>query len=299
MCSIWKNGHQPTLSVEFMKQSLGRNQPSLSEVIDLSITGGEPFLRKDIIELSQTILSFLPKIQIVFINTNGSMPERVAEYAKAISAISPKTIISVSIDGDKDIHKSVRGVDAYDKAIKTLKMVNELGLHNVSAMISTTIVQPENAMAVLSHIQQTADELNCDYTFRVAEISSSYYKNDDYAARPFTETDIAALEKFILKHKPNDPFLPYVLEHMRSKTNVLMIDEKGVNHCLAGDAFIFVQADGTIRPCIYSQRSIGQLSEGIHPARPDDLGKHEPCPCCTECTVYPMLLANGMEHTKI
>lgn len=42
-----------------------------------------------------------------------------------------------------------------------------------------------------------------------------------------------------------------------------MVDEEGTNHCLAGEAFIFVQADGLIRPCIYSQRSIGNLEEGV------------------------------------
>lgn len=299
MCSIWKNEQQPVLSVEFMREALGRSQPSLSEVIDLSLTGGEPFLRKDIVNLTQVILDFLPKIQILFINTNASMPQRVVEYAAAVSKMSPKTIISVSLDGDRDIHRKIRGVDAYDKAIETLRLVNGLGLPNVSAMISTTITEPDDATRILHHVQEVADKLKCDYTFRVADISSSYYRNNDFVRGPFTKRDISELESFILKHKPDDPFLPYVIEHMRTKKNRLMIDSQGINNCLAGDAFIFVQADGVIRPCIYSQRSIGNLERGIHPQRPDDLGKHEPCPCCTECTVYPMLLAKGMEHTKI
>lgn len=299
MCSIWKNGQQPVLSLEFMREALGRSQPSLSEVIDLSLTGGEPFLRKDIIKLTQAILHFLPKIQILFINTNGSMPKRVVEYAVAVSRMSPKTIISVSLDGGRDVHKRIRGVDSYDKAIETLRLVNGLGLPNVSAMISTTITEPEEATLILHHVQEVADKLKCDYTFRVADISSSYYRNNDFVRGPFSERDISKLEEFISRYKPDDPFLPYVIEHMRTKRNRLMIDSQGTNHCLAGEAFIFVQADGVIRPCIYSLRSMGSLEQGIHPQRPTDLGKHEPCPCCTECTVYPMLLAKGVEHTKI
>lgn len=86
------------------------------------------------------------RFKILFINTNGSMPNRVVQYAKAISGMAPKTIISVSIDGDRETHKTVRGVDADNKAIATIKAVNNLALPNVSAMISTTITSPDTAL---------------------------------------------------------------------------------------------------------------------------------------------------------
>jgi hypothetical protein len=60
--------------------------------------------------------------------------------------------------------------------------------------------------------------------------------------------------------------------------------------CRAGELFGFINGQGEARPCIYSHRILGSVAAPKQVFLPiADLGAHEPCPCMTECTVYPML----------
>jgi len=69
------------------------------------LTGGEPFLRPDVVKMADKIF---PQVTII---SNGTLK-------------MPKDIqrrILVSIDGPKEIHNKIRGVNCFDKIIKNIK----------------------------------------------------------------------------------------------------------------------------------------------------------------------------------
>lgn len=288
MCNIWENDVVDTLTAEEISRHLAAPRSELESVVELSLTGGEPFMRRDLAEVTHAIVEHLPALETLFVNTNGTYPKRTSSYAKVISGIVPHLTICVSIDGDRETHRVVRGVDSWDLCVKTIEGVNGLGLPNVSCLISTTLLGGAEAVPILDSIRTLADEHACDFTFRFASVSTHYYGNEAYTVVDVTAEQVDEIARFVQEHKPDDVYLPVLMEHLRTGSNRVMIGPGGENRCRAGDVFLFVQADGVVRPCIYSTREMGSLSEGLRGRRLVDLGDHEPCPCCTECTVYPM-----------
>ncbi len=84
----------------------------------LKITGGEPFLRSDIID----ILRYASTKVLTDISTNASLLTK--EKVKLLNQLKLK-MIHVSLDGLKDDHESVRGKNTFSPTIKGLEYLKE------------------------------------------------------------------------------------------------------------------------------------------------------------------------------
>jgi len=101
----------------------------LKEIIAVGINGGEPFLKHDLVDYVDRILT-LPKLKSLFIISNGILTEKITEKLSVIySKCKEKNIrftVTFSIDGYRGVHDKIRGVQgAFDKTIKTIKTVQE------------------------------------------------------------------------------------------------------------------------------------------------------------------------------
>lgn len=88
-------------------------------VYHVSLTGGEPLLRKDIFEIIKKLKS---KNIIVYIQTNGTLINE--EISKKLSEIliPGVDIVQISLDGfNKETHEKIRGENTYDLAIQGIK----------------------------------------------------------------------------------------------------------------------------------------------------------------------------------
>lgn len=94
-------------------------------ILELTITGGEPFLRNDIVDILKYIKDNTS--MILTIQTNGILLNE-----DVISDISDflenDDRIQVSLDGTKEIHDSIRGEGTWEKAIKSLHILCEKGV---------------------------------------------------------------------------------------------------------------------------------------------------------------------------
>ena len=97
----------------------------------INITGGEPFVRKDIWK----ILDFFKENNKYFdfgILTNGSLLNE--ETVRKLKGYNPK-MVQVSLDGSKKTHDKIRGENSYNEVIKALKLLRK---HNIKALVSFT-----------------------------------------------------------------------------------------------------------------------------------------------------------------
>lgn len=278
-CFIWKNKNHHDLSPNDLELLLER----FPETEDISLTGGEPFLKPDLLEIIKAVVNKGKHLKMMFINTNGTLPERVKEVMSGFSF--PNTYLSVSLEGPEEVHNKLRGVRSYISVLKTLE---HSGLYR--KVISTTLQRDNSTIPNMVFLMDCAKKFDADLTFRFAS-SGPYYKNESSPPTIATPDQVNQVMKFMKNYRTDNFFEMYDLFLKTGSAPIMKND--GVIRCKAGELFITVNAEGQIYPCIFSSRSIGNIRDGIRAF--NDRGKYEPCPCFTECTIYPMLNHGGKE----
>ncbi|CAK0773382.1 conserved hypothetical protein [Gammaproteobacteria bacterium] len=104
-------------------QEIGRE---VGPLFWLDIAGGEPFLRKDLIDI---ISSF--QAEVVTIPTNAFMVERTVAMAMRLKeAIKSELTIAISVDGLKETHDRIRKAGSWDRLWTTYGQLRKIkGLH--------------------------------------------------------------------------------------------------------------------------------------------------------------------------
>ena len=92
-----------------------------NSIVWLSLSGGEPFLRKDLVAICQIAVKRIPSLSLISIPTNGLLEKDIIRGIKAILQLPIKNIfLNFSLDGPSDIHNYLRGVpNAFSKTWKT------------------------------------------------------------------------------------------------------------------------------------------------------------------------------------
>lgn len=103
----------------------------INEKGHINITGGEPFIRKDIFQLLDFFL--INRDLFTFgILTNGSY--LTEEVVFKLKKYNPR-IIQVSLDGEKKVHDLIRGNGSYNEAISAIKLLSK---YKIRAIVSFT-----------------------------------------------------------------------------------------------------------------------------------------------------------------
>jgi radical SAM protein with 4Fe4S-binding SPASM domain len=119
-----RDNNTPVLSlaeIEQMASSLGR-------LLWLAFSGGEIFLREDLVEVVD-IFYARNKPALILLPTNGMMPEVICRKTAAILDNCPRSVVTVklSLDGPEPIHDTLRGVDgAYQRTLETYTLLKGL-----------------------------------------------------------------------------------------------------------------------------------------------------------------------------
>jgi SynChlorMet cassette radical SAM/SPASM protein ScmE len=93
-------------------------------VMDITISGGEPFMRKDIKELIQGIVK--NRMRFSMLSNGALITEELAQFLKETKRCSS---VQVSMDGaTAEIHDASRGKGAYDGAIRGIKNLQNAGI---------------------------------------------------------------------------------------------------------------------------------------------------------------------------
>jgi MoaA/NifB/PqqE/SkfB family radical SAM enzyme len=121
-------------------ESLSRQFGKLYNVL---ISGGEPFLRKDLADICELFYRN-SNVEKIAIPTNGFVPNATYSATKKIldTLHNIKLEINLSIDGPEDVHDGIRGVKgSFNRAIESCKLLLDLKerYRNLKCFVSTTI----------------------------------------------------------------------------------------------------------------------------------------------------------------
>ena len=282
ICNIWKTtDFSDELSLSQIKELFSK--PYFQDLDTISITGGEPFLRKDLTEIIKLAKNILPKLKRIFLNTNATIIEPVLDVCKLCTSLFSETILSISLDGTETVHNSLRGINNYKNVLLLIDRASSIKGLKVS--LSMTISKGNCSYDELQHVHKLAQKYNTMFSFRFADMSKTYYKNEDIDLS-LSEEKKHIVSKYISENGLDNEFLAVLKEYIETKKVPFIVDENGCNHCLAGKEFIFIHPNGSVSPCLYSSQKINIDSK---PPQEVELGKFERCPCCTDCAIYPIL----------
>jgi len=96
----------------------------------INITGGEPFVKEDIIDLLKRIRSY-NDLQFAILSNGMQLPD---DELKELAMLKPK-FIQLSLEGDKSTNDNIRGQGSYDQVKKALVAYRKM---KIPVMISFT-----------------------------------------------------------------------------------------------------------------------------------------------------------------
>ena len=128
-----------------------------------NITGGEPFIRTDLIDIVRELST---KSDRIVISTNGFFTDRIVELCKAF----PKVGIRISIEGLEQTNNEIRGIqDGFNRGYSTLQALVGMGMKDVGFGMT---VQDRNAPDLVP-LYRLSDELGME--FATASLHNSFY----------------------------------------------------------------------------------------------------------------------------
>jgi len=188
MCDVWRN---PTKPGEEITAKELEKLPSGFRFIN--VTGGEPFVRRDISEIIEVLR---PKTKRIVISTNGFFTDRIVELCKSY----PDLGIRISIEGLPKTNDTIRGIpDGFDRVLRTLLTLRRMGVRDIGFGMT---LQDMNCKDLIP-LYELSNAL--DYEFATATLHNSHY---------FHKLDNRIIDKEGVSHE----FSKLIVELLKSKS---------------------------------------------------------------------------------
>ncbi len=248
MCDIWEH---PTDS---KKEITAKELEILPNFKFVNVTGGEPFVRRDLEDIIDVLYT---KSDRIVISTSGYHYKRIIRMAERF----PNIGIRVSIEGLSQRNDDLRGRDGgFDRGLKTLMSLKEMGVKDIGFGITVSNKNSED-MLWLYRLSK-----NLGMEFATAAFHNSFYfhkddnwiENKDVVVGHFQEL----IEELLKENHPKSWF--------RAFFNLGLINYihggKRMLPCEAGTANFFIEPYGDVYPCNgleerYWKESMGNIRD--------------------------------------
>lgn len=234
----------------------------------LGISGGEPFLRKDLKDVVCTLYDECQPI-VIDLPTNGYFTERIVEQVEAIAAHCKKTKIDIqlSIDGPRAVHNDIRGLeDGFERLSQTYKALLPLKKKYRNLKLKGCVVYSSFNQ---DYIAELFDILDRDFSgFDRVVFSVAHGTVDDERAmefdweRYFDQCEI--LRKLAFVDNPFDIYSIFTIALRIAKNELLeriLIKKDMFRFCKAGKKVLVVGETGNVYPCEPLWEDIGNIRD--------------------------------------
>lgn len=224
---------------------------SLGKVKVLNLSGGEPFLRKDLVKICQLFLDN-NQTKTISIPTNGLLPETIAKETEKIlkTAKGKRIIVCLSLDGTEKLHDQMRGVKGnFKKVAKSYEKLAKLKKKypHFSLRIGTVVLK-KNYQDLFKLFDQASKIFS-----EVDALTLSLVRPEKFGDKYELPSYKKLKELFLYKQKVVDkkqPFWRRLLERMVFiATQKAIRQQKQVVPCQAGKKEAVVFANGELGLC--------------------------------------------------
>lgn len=260
MCNIWRLGraHDELTRDEIVRFLCS---PHFSGLVELDLTGGEPFLREDLSELIADVADLkdhtLRNLQTVALATNGLLPDLVCGTVKRmLSYLNGRCdlVMVCSLDGIGPTHDLVRGTPgSYTRVMQTIEGLKGLtaGPYPLRLGVKTTIL-PHN-WDQIPHLIDFARDQGVFHILSPVLFTRDRFRNAESRSELDVLHDRAKdLIDLYSRDDQKDKYFSHVV------TRTLELNGRTAACSAAGDHF-FVEGDGRIFPCPMRNVALGNI----------------------------------------
>lgn len=238
MCNIWQHPTKP--EGEFRPEILQKLPAGIQR---LNITGGEPLLRDDLLDIVEILDKKTYRLEI---STNGYLTDRLVTIARKF----PNITVRVSVEGLPRQNDELRGIkNGFDHALRTILHLRDLGVKDIGFAM---VISDQNAPDLLD-LYRLASGLGVEFSTSTLHNSFYFHKHDN----TIRDLDLAVGEtqRYIeallsstrrnLRLRVKDWFRAYIclglIRHMEGKRPLLP--------CGGGTDSFFVDPYGRVLAC--------------------------------------------------
>lgn len=254
-CNIWcGNSSQEFRADELDLDELERSFRTMPQFYYFNISGGEPFLRKDIVEIIKLAVKYL-KPKVIHIPTNCLLGEIVVQKTREILECIPENIeftIKPSFDGIGEEHDSIRGVPGnFELLMRTYYELKNLKAKHKNLTVGLGTIISKHNVQKIKEITKYADLLDPDtYINEIAENRSELLNCEEEITPGIDEYRSAVI---YFKKKSKKSFLSKIIQAFRivyyDLTLQIITKKTQVIPCYSGVLNIHMTPSGYIWPC--------------------------------------------------
>mgnify|MGYP001169480128 FL=1 len=308
--------HELTLEeIDKLTKNLGKS------LLNVNLTGGEPFARKDLTEIAKKYLTN-STIQSIYITTNASLPERIKNFSEEVSKFDKNAELTfqISIDDLPENHNRVRKIkNLFDNCIETYRLLKKMG-DNINPVVSITVTH-ENC----DNIKEIFNYLNKDCG--IDAIKCTIVRDEGVYSTP-TDKQKKILEAYdwltneIKNKMKTREIINYNSNSLQGRLHQkkdimswemikkMYLEPKYISPCHAGSLFGIISSKGKIHPCeILEGKELGDLRENDmdfmkiwNNQKTKDTKNFilkSKCNCTYECALSYNILGNWRYQTKL
>lgn len=242
-------------------------------LLNVDITGGEPFLRRDIFEIVESYF-INADVHSVYITTNGMYTNWTKEFIDKFiaSGIKGNLIFSFSIDNfeaEHDANRRVKGL--YNNVMNTYHLVKSYDKPNIMANIAITVTD-HNYDKVIELYHYLKNEKGITAITAIIMREEGVVKKIDSEIKKRIHEAYTALTKLMEEDILNNNMEGYKRDIQGSLLNAKNIivykiisdtylNKKYISHCPAGALYGIIGANGEVYPCEILDRKLGNLRD--------------------------------------
>ncbi len=302
-CNIWQRKPSNELTTSEISAFVQRNR----QTAWLDLTGGEIFLRKDIDDIFDEVVTSWPRLAIIHFPTNGFLTDHIVRTAERLARTSTaRIVITVSVDGDQRLNDEIRGIQGgYARQMETFNALRRITGLTVVLGVTLSSFNAGRFLETYAALRHDCPGLTPDDVhLNVAQISNHYYGNAATTAllpsRPALQHDLDAYRSM--------RGMPVSLSAWLERVFLARLDDfatppRTPMRCHSLRSSCFIDPWGTVYPCITYDRPVGSLRDhGMDLAAVwhSDAAKQiqreiwrGDCPqCWTACEAYHSILGN-------
>ena len=304
-------GRKPT---ELTLEEIDKITKSAGRLLQLSMTGGEPFIRKDFAELTDIALNNT-KAKYVTIPTNGYLTENMYRYLITILPKHPKTYfrLTISVDGIEEEHDKNRSKPgSYKKIKETFAKIKDLRDIYPNLVIDSNTVFTANTQGRMIDILRV---LHSDFEFDNHTVTYARGSVRDPKQIVDAKKEYEEMNKFLtsLSNKSEKRLLYPIYRGIRNVSWQNLIStafyDKYVTPCVAGRKMCVISEEGDVRPCELLPHKYGNLRDydyNINTLLDDyearksrDWIKKTKCKCTFECALAANVTWNKRQYPRV